>query len=141
MELYIRITDGQPFEHPIFADNFKQAFPDIDTENLPSEFAKFERVEQPSPGVYQVYEGCVYTWVDGIVKDVHTIREMTAKEKKAKQTSAKADWAQNGHASWIFDATTCTFTPPVAYPDDENLYSWNEEQQTWELVDVQATIS
>ena len=44
MNLFIRIVDGQPFEHPIFEDNFKQAFPDVDLNNLPSEFLKFVRV-------------------------------------------------------------------------------------------------
>ena len=31
MELYIRIVDGKPFEHPILGDNFRSVFPDIDT--------------------------------------------------------------------------------------------------------------
>ena len=39
LELYIQIRNGQPHEHPIFADNFRQAFPDVDTENLPDTFA------------------------------------------------------------------------------------------------------
>lgn len=84
LELYIQIRDGQPHEHPIFADNFRQAFPDIDTENLPDTFAKFIRVDQPAIGTYEVYEGVTYQWVDGVVKDVHRVRPMTAKERTAK---------------------------------------------------------
>ena len=30
MRLFIQIRDGQPFEHPIIEDNFREAFPDID---------------------------------------------------------------------------------------------------------------
>ena len=41
MELFIQIRNGQPFEHPIFGDNFRQAFPDVDVDNLPPEFARF----------------------------------------------------------------------------------------------------
>jgi hypothetical protein len=84
LELYIQIRNGQPHEHPIFADNFREAFPDVDTENLPDTFAKFIRVDQPVIGTYEVYEGVTYQWVDGAVKDVHSVRPMTAKERTAK---------------------------------------------------------
>jgi hypothetical protein len=84
LELYIQIRDGQPYEHPIFADNFREAFPGVDTENLPKTFAKFIRVAQPELGKYDVYEGVSYEWVDGVVKDVHSVRQMTDEEKAAK---------------------------------------------------------
>jgi hypothetical protein len=85
MELYIRIVNSQPFEHPILGDNFRQAFPNVDVNNLPLEFAKFERIEQPILSVFEVSEGVTYEWVDGIVKDVWHKRDMTAEEKGAKQ--------------------------------------------------------
>lgn len=86
MEMYIQIKDGQPFGHPILADNFQQAFPHIDVNNLPPEFARFERVEQPNTaGPFQVEE-VSYQWVDGIVKDVWTIREMADAERTEKTT-------------------------------------------------------
>jgi hypothetical protein len=57
MELYIQIRNGQPFEHPILGDNFRQAFPKIDVSNLPPEFAKFERILQNvTPEVFEVAE-------------------------------------------------------------------------------------
>jgi len=85
MELYIRIKDGQPFEHPILGDNFREAFPDIDTNNLPPEFARFTRIEAPTLDVYEVYEGGEYQLQeDGSYMDVHTTRDMTAEEKAAR---------------------------------------------------------
>ena len=131
MELFIRIKDGQPFEHPIMGDNFLQAFPDVDVNNLPQEFARFQRVEAPVPSVYEVYEGVTYEWVNGIVKDVHQIRPMTAQEKLEKQNLAKSEWVQNGFASWTFNEDTCVFVPPVHYPDDGEVYQWNEETISW----------
>lgn len=85
LELYIQIRDGQPYEHPIFADNFRQAFPDVDTENLPLDrFAKFIRVKIPrEPEAYEIAER-TYQWVDGVVKDVWDIRPMTDAERQAK---------------------------------------------------------
>jgi hypothetical protein len=84
LELYIQIRDGQPHEHPIFGDNFREAFPDVYTASLPDRFAKFVRVEVPVPDTYEVYEGVTYQWVDGVVKDVHSVRPMTDEERAAK---------------------------------------------------------
>ena len=36
--------------------------------------------------------------------------------------------------SWILNETTCQWEAPVAYPDDDNRYTWNETNQTWDLV-------
>jgi hypothetical protein len=83
MELFIRIVNGQPFEHPIMGENFRQAFPDIDTNNLPTSFAKFERIEKPNKCTPYQVEEVQYAWVEGIVKDVWATREMTAEEKAA----------------------------------------------------------
>jgi hypothetical protein len=84
LELYIQIRNGQPHEHPIFGDNFRAAFPDVDTANLPDTFAKFIRVDTPAIGTYEVYEGSTYQWVDGVVKDVHLVRPMTDAERTAR---------------------------------------------------------
>lgn len=95
LELYIQIRDGQPYEHPIFADNFKLAFPDVDVNSLPADrFAKFIRVDQPVLGTYEVYEGVTYEWVDGVVKDVHHVRAMTDEERAAKVEELKQDAAK-----------------------------------------------
>ena len=84
MELFIKILNGQPFEHPILGDNFRQAFPHIDVNNLPPDFAKFIRVDEPIVGVYQIADGPTYEWDNNVVKDVWTIREMTEEEKENK---------------------------------------------------------
>jgi len=35
--------------------------------------------------------------------------------------------------SWILNETTCIWEAPVALPDTENRYNWNEETQEWDL--------
>jgi hypothetical protein len=87
LELYIQIRDGQPFEHPISADNFRSAFPGVDTENLPDTFAKFVRVAPPE---IDAYDGVTYQWVDGVVKDVYNVRPMTDEERTAKTLQLEA---------------------------------------------------
>jgi len=37
--------------------------------------------------------------------------------------------------SWILNETTCQWEAPVALPDTENRYNWNEETTSWDLVD------
>jgi hypothetical protein len=33
--------------------------------------------------------------------------------------------------SWTISAPTWTWVPPVPYPNDENVYNWDEQQQKW----------
>ncbi len=37
--------------------------------------------------------------------------------------------------SWILNETTCIWESPVAYPDDSNKYTWNEETQQWDIIE------
>ena len=39
------------------------------------------------------------------------------------------------YPSWTLNETTCQWEAPVALPDTENSYSWNEETQQWDLND------
>jgi len=131
MKLFIRIKDGQPFEHPIMEDNFRQAFLNIDTNNLPAEFAKFVRVAPPALGPYEKNQTVSYQLVGGVYTDVFACEQMTAEEITAKQQTVKDYWAANGFASWAFNETTCSFQAPTPYPQDNKQYSWNEEQLSW----------
>ena len=35
---------------------------------------------------------------------------------------------------WTLNDTTCLWEAPVAMPEDDNVYGWNEETQTWDLI-------
>lgn len=105
MELFIQIQDGQPYAHPIFGDNFREAFPHIDVNNLPSEFARFVRLPLPeSVGMYQVVEES-YAWNNGVVSDNWVVRDMTAEEKAAK--IAKVMNLRPEGDQWVFDEALC----------------------------------
>ena len=136
MELYIQLKNNQPFDHPILGDNFREAFPDIDTNNLPDWVARFNRVEPPKPGIYQEYAGVSYQLVDGVFTDVHSLRDMTTEEKTAKQNAVKELWASEvKFESWIFNEDTCAFDPPIPRPVDGFIYRWDEANQQWVNVD------
>ena len=36
--------------------------------------------------------------------------------------------------SWVLDEDSCTWEPPISAPQDGNLYDWNEETLSWDLV-------
>lgn len=35
--------------------------------------------------------------------------------------------------SWLLDESTCQWESPMPYPDDGQLYVWNEIDQSWDL--------
>ena len=43
--------------------------------------------------------------------------------------------APKPYPSWILNETTCRWEAPIAYPDDENNYNWNESEQSWNLIE------
>lgn len=110
MKLFIRIRDGKPFEHPIFEDNFRAAFPDVDPENLPPEFARFTRTALPVQEVFKVYEGVTYE-SDGAGGwcDVHHVRDMTPEERQAKINEVQNELHPDG---WVFNESLCCWVPP-----------------------------
>ena len=37
------------------------------------------------------------------------------------------------YTSWTLNETTCLWDPPVVEPNDEQMYIWNEDNQSWDL--------
>lgn len=45
-----------------------------------------------------------------------------------------AFYSPQPYASWTLDEDSCTWQAPVAYPTDGEMYTWNEETQSWDAV-------
>jgi len=45
---------------------------------------------------------------------------------------------QKPYNSWILNEQTCLWDAPVARPDDNNRYNWNEETLSWVLISSQT---
>ena len=156
MELFIQIRHGVPYQHPILGDNFREVFPHIDVNNLPPEFARFERVECPyAANIFQV-DVVSYQWVNGIVKDVWAVRNMTEEERAAKIEEIKesvlrklatykrvsqaeidnakterirqlwVDYLAALNAWTLVDPLKPIFPPAPAMADDETAYTVND---------------
>jgi len=130
IRLFIRVENGQPIGNPIVEANMRQAFPDVDLENLPPEFASFTRVPQPPVGKFEVYDGVTYEWNGAAFTDVHHVRPMTSAEKQVVIDELKAEspgeefvWDENKLAWWI----------PRPIPDQPfPSWGWNEDKFMWE---------
>jgi hypothetical protein len=38
--------------------------------------------------------------------------------------------------SWILNEDTCLWESPIPYPQDNNRYNWNEQNQSWDLTTI-----
>ena len=85
MNLFIRVVNGEPFEHPITDWNFYQIYPQAKDGIIPEGYARFVRVELDIPvGDFEV-PVVSYHWAGDIVMDVWSVRSMTDEERIAKQ--------------------------------------------------------
>lgn len=138
MKLYIKISNGDPVEHPILKENMETAYPNVDLNNLPEGWAEFERVSALAPGPYQRVEWS-YGWDNGIVKDIWTIVDMTADEKFQKISLVKSNYkADGGDKNWIFDEERCCHIPPEPMPNDGKLYTWDLHLERWSLINIEV---
>ena len=48
-------------------------------------------------------------------------------------TTRDAFIAPKPYPSWVLDETTCRWEAPVPYPEDDNMYIWNEQEINWKL--------
>jgi hypothetical protein len=37
--------------------------------------------------------------------------------------------------SWVLNESTCLWESPIPYPQDNNKYKWNEQNQSWDLIE------
>jgi hypothetical protein len=134
MDLYIQIDEnGKAVNHPMLEDNLRQAFPGIDTNNLPSHIAKFQRTLEPDRKPYEKEPRVTYEPRGGVYTEVYHREYMTSDEAIEAQNQVKADFAANPNSfkSWIFNEDTCKYQPPIPLPLDGKRYRWDEPKICW----------
>lgn len=85
--LYLKVINGVPVDHPVFADNLVQAFGEI-----PAEYVPFTRLPPPVLGPFQVHDetAALYAELDGVWQDVWPVRDMNAEEVAEKEANLRA---------------------------------------------------
>jgi hypothetical protein len=102
MNLFIQIINGTPVNHPLTVDNLLYLFSQFDGENPPEGYAKFERTAKPIETRFEITEGPVYSLIDGIVKEVWSVRPMTDEEKTSFVNVLRSRPSAEG---FVFDET------------------------------------
>lgn len=131
MRLFIRLKNGQPFEHPIFEHNFVEAFPDIDLNALPENFAEFIRVPVKELDTFEVHVETKYEWSGSFVTDVHYYRPMTEEEKAVKIEELKN---MPHPANWVWNETLFTWQPPPKPDMPSTGGPWRFDLETYKWV-------
>jgi hypothetical protein len=140
MKLYIKLLNGKPVDHPYVKENMETAYPDVDLDNLPENWAEFVRILCPKLGPYQSAE-VAYEWDGDVVKDVWYVHDMSEEEKAQKQQRVKNNWKDdNGFPNWIFDEDKCCHVPPVPMPQDGKGYKWVQEAEVWVEVKIPPSV-
>ena len=88
--------------------------------------------------------------VDSIVADQEHINSLPDKDFYIKNDGTKFNIAGIGYiydalrdafiapkpySSWTLNEDTCQWEAPVALPDTENRYNWNEINQNWDIIE------
>ena len=140
MNLYIRVEDGQPVEHPATEENLLQAFPD----GIPLNWEPFVRVVPPVLSDYEIFDDphVTYEKVDGVWTDVHQVVQVSEEEKIAivqakKQREIetyKLAWEKlpqrDNFSAWVFNEKTMKYEPPIPRPTDREVI-WHGASNGW----------
>jgi hypothetical protein len=80
---------------------------------------------------YNTYGGAHYDSETGLPDDGTTLRKNYASTGFTYDAEKDAFISPQPFSSWSLDEGTCLWIPPIAYPEDGNVYTWEEESQGW----------
>ena len=89
------------------------------TQVIVAEAEFFNTFIDSSPGewIQTSYSGSIRKNYAGVGYTYDTVRD--------------AFYAPQPFNSWTLNGTTCLWVAPTAYPDDGNIYTWNEDTTNW----------
>ena len=101
----------------------------------------FDTFVDSSPGEwiqtsYNTRGGQHYDPETGEVDDGTPLRKNYAGIGYTYDSDLDAFYAPQPYPSWTLNEDTCQWEAPVAYPDDDKMYAWDEETTSWVEVNV-----
>jgi len=111
----------------------------IVTEVIVAEADFFDTFVDSSPGEwiqtsYNTHGGQHYDPETGEPDDGTPLRKNYAGVGYTYDSDLDAFYVPQPYPSWTLNEDTCQWESPVAYPDDDKMYTWNEETQSWDEV-------
>ena len=85
---------------------------------------------------YNTYGGKHYDPDTRLEDDKPPLRKNYAGIGHTYDATRDAFYAPQPYPSWTLDDDTCLWNPPVAYPDDGKMYSWDEDNTQWVEVEL-----
>lgn len=98
---------------------------------------KSTTIVEPSEGVIYVSTDqpvmVTYTLEDLVADEVWTMNMWTenAGTPFAESFTFTVPRPSSPYPSWVWDEAEHDWVPPIPYPNDEKVYMWNEETQSW----------
>ena len=80
---------------------------------------------------YNTYGGKHYDPDTGLEDDKPPLRKNYAGIGYTYDSDRDAFYAPQPYSSWTLNDDTCQWEAPVAYPTDDKLYKWDEDNQQW----------
>lgn len=132
MNLFIKVEDGKPVNHPATEENLRMFFEDFDPENPPAPFEKFTR-RQPDklPTKWQKLVRLPYQKIDGVWTDVFSIIDFTEAEIEIWKYEHRKQFVFSD--TWEWNDEKGEWIPPVPYPNDGKEYHWDNVKKDWLL--------
>jgi len=101
----------------------------------------FETFVDTSPGEwiqtsYNTRGGVHYSPETGEPDDGIPLRKNYAGVGDTYDSALDAFYKPQSYPSWTLNEDTCQWEAPVAYPDDDKMYAWDEETTSWVEVNV-----
>lgn len=103
--------------------------------------------EDEPPGNWEEYYGAKrtsYNTRGGIYYDSHTNAPSEDQTKAFRKNYAGQGYTYDEqrdafippkpYDSWTLNEDSCLWEAPIPMPDDNFMYDWNEEEQTWQVV-------
>lgn len=135
MNLFIKLKNNLPFEHPITEENMRSAFPEVNLDNPLPLFAPFQRISQPTLKFFEVCDGCTYVFDGEVVKDSWSTRSMTEEEKLQKLNKFELN---KPYPSWTLNTDIGLWEAPTPMPNDGKEYVWDEMTKLWNKVNLEV---
>lgn len=129
MNLYIKIENGQPVNHPITLENLQQIYPDFLDRTDELGYMICNHLSPPGPTEPFTKIIPNYSIQGNVVVTTYIVRSMTPEEKTEKINLKLND--PKPFPSWILNEEICEYVPPIDYPTDGLFYIWDEETISW----------
>jgi hypothetical protein len=132
MSFYIKFQNGFSVGNPSPLENLQQLYENFLDNAQTLGYYPVEIINPPSLSSLQPTYGSFPQYTleeDNTVVMSYVTRKLNAQEKQVKYNNMLEIGPH--HTGWTLDPDTLFWEPPIAMPDDGNLYIWSNVEENW----------